>query len=260
MLLPQSYKYTNFKHWFTTSFLWINTQTFRRALTASVDTCAETKECPFRGVINSGRVWRKVPESDARNVHDTQTCSLQGSRDTALAPTRKQGHSTGPYKEAGTQHWPLQGSRDTELAPTRKQGHSTAPTRKQGHSTAPTRKQGHSTAPTRKQGHSTGPYKEAGTQHWPLQGSRDTALAPTRKQGHSTGPYKEAGTQHWPLQGSRDTALAPTRKQGHSTGPYKEAGTQHWPRGATLAGKLWVFRKRTWYSQPNFINTINLDV
>ena len=57
------------------------TQTFRRALTASVDSCAETKslgngagkpyssvECPFSGVTNSGRVWRKVPESDARSV------------------------------------------------------------------------------------------------------------------------------------------------------------------------------------------------
>ena len=26
------------------------------------------KECRFSGVTNSGRVWRKVPESDARNV------------------------------------------------------------------------------------------------------------------------------------------------------------------------------------------------
>ena len=26
------------------------------------------KECPFSGVTNSGRVWRKVPESDARSV------------------------------------------------------------------------------------------------------------------------------------------------------------------------------------------------
>ena len=26
------------------------------------------KECPFRGVTKSGRVWRKVPESDARSV------------------------------------------------------------------------------------------------------------------------------------------------------------------------------------------------
>ena len=26
------------------------------------------KECPFRGVTSSGRVWRKVPESDVRGV------------------------------------------------------------------------------------------------------------------------------------------------------------------------------------------------
>ena len=26
------------------------------------------KECPFSGVTSSGRVWRKVPESDARSV------------------------------------------------------------------------------------------------------------------------------------------------------------------------------------------------
>ena len=25
------------------------------------------KECPFSGVIKSGRVWRRVPESDARS-------------------------------------------------------------------------------------------------------------------------------------------------------------------------------------------------
>ena len=47
----------------------INTQTFRRALTASVDSCRRgDKECPFsewRHVSKSGRVWRKVPESDA---------------------------------------------------------------------------------------------------------------------------------------------------------------------------------------------------
>ena len=32
------------------------------------------KECPFNGVTKSGRVWRKVPESDARSVHQTQVC------------------------------------------------------------------------------------------------------------------------------------------------------------------------------------------
>ena len=30
------------------------------------------KECPFSGVTKSGRVWRKVPESDARSVGFTQ--------------------------------------------------------------------------------------------------------------------------------------------------------------------------------------------
>ena len=41
-------------------------QTFRRALTASVDSCTEIKiECPFSDVTNSGRVWRKVSESKA---------------------------------------------------------------------------------------------------------------------------------------------------------------------------------------------------
>ena len=36
------------------------------------------KECPFRGVTKSGRVWRKVPESDARSV--TLTVSVEKER------------------------------------------------------------------------------------------------------------------------------------------------------------------------------------
>ena len=40
------------------------TQTFRRALTASVDSCVDK----FSGVTKSGRVWRKVPESGVRSV------------------------------------------------------------------------------------------------------------------------------------------------------------------------------------------------
>ena len=32
------------------------------------------KECPFSGVTNSGRVWRKVPESDARSVSSSDAC------------------------------------------------------------------------------------------------------------------------------------------------------------------------------------------
>ena len=31
------------------------------------------KECPFSGVTKSGRVWRKVPESDARSVCDDRS-------------------------------------------------------------------------------------------------------------------------------------------------------------------------------------------
>ena len=41
------------------------------------------KECPFSGVTKSGRVWRKVPESDARSVRSkhtngTKECHLFG--------------------------------------------------------------------------------------------------------------------------------------------------------------------------------------
>ena len=47
----------------------ISTRTFRRALTASLPgQLRGDKECPFSGVTKSGRVWRKVPESDARSV------------------------------------------------------------------------------------------------------------------------------------------------------------------------------------------------
>ena len=47
----------------------ISTQTFQRALTVSVHgQLRGDKDFPFSGVTNSGRVWRKVPESDARCV------------------------------------------------------------------------------------------------------------------------------------------------------------------------------------------------
>ena len=46
---------------------------FRRALTASVDSCEDMKiECSVSGVTSSGRVWRKVPESDARSVGEVR--------------------------------------------------------------------------------------------------------------------------------------------------------------------------------------------
>ena len=41
-------------------------------MTSSVDSCAEIKiEFPFSSVTGSGRVWRKVPESDAQSVGPT---------------------------------------------------------------------------------------------------------------------------------------------------------------------------------------------
>ena len=46
----------------------ISTHNFCRALTALVDKLPGDKECPFSGVTSSGRVWRKVPESDAGSV------------------------------------------------------------------------------------------------------------------------------------------------------------------------------------------------
>ena len=52
MLLPQSYQYPN--------------------LSEGADRVGGQlrgdEECPFSGVTKSGRVWRKVPESDARRV------------------------------------------------------------------------------------------------------------------------------------------------------------------------------------------------
>ena len=52
----------------------ISTRTFWRALTASVDSCAVIKiECPFNGGTKSGRVWMKVPESNAGSVPSSNT-------------------------------------------------------------------------------------------------------------------------------------------------------------------------------------------
>ena len=49
--------------------LLVGTGTFRGALTKLADSCAEIKSAPFSGVVtSSGRVWRKMPESEARSV------------------------------------------------------------------------------------------------------------------------------------------------------------------------------------------------
>ena len=54
--------------WFHGLIQVIGTRTFRRALTVSVDSCEEITSAFFSGVTSSGRVWRKVPESEARSV------------------------------------------------------------------------------------------------------------------------------------------------------------------------------------------------
>ena len=46
------------------------------------------KECPFSGVTKSGRVWRKVPESDARSVSRPQYSSGTTTERTAHSEHR----------------------------------------------------------------------------------------------------------------------------------------------------------------------------
>ena len=46
----------------------ISTQTFWKALTASVDSCMEIKSAHISGITNSGRVWRKGLEYNAWGV------------------------------------------------------------------------------------------------------------------------------------------------------------------------------------------------
>ena len=50
----------------------IGIQTFRRALTALVDSCMETRG-PYGGVTNSGRVWRNVLENKAWSLSLSHT-------------------------------------------------------------------------------------------------------------------------------------------------------------------------------------------
>ena len=52
-LLPQSYQYPNLSE---------------GADRVGGQLRGDKKECPFSGVTKFGRVWRKVPESDARSV------------------------------------------------------------------------------------------------------------------------------------------------------------------------------------------------
>ena len=73
MLLPQSYQSPNSKHWFTTSFLqgggcrtaMLGVWSVPKLFGGRWQRRCGHKKCPFSGVTSSGRVWRKVPESDA---------------------------------------------------------------------------------------------------------------------------------------------------------------------------------------------------
>ena len=62
------------------------------------------KECPFSGVTKSGRVWRKMPESDARSV------GWQGLREDGRLQPRgyTQCHSSARLETGGTREsgWP----------------------------------------------------------------------------------------------------------------------------------------------------------
>ena len=56
-------------------------------------------ECPFSGVTKSGRVWRKVPESDARSVTPSHTPSIAFGTFLQTLPdlvTPLKGHSLSP--------------------------------------------------------------------------------------------------------------------------------------------------------------------
>ena len=74
MLLPQSYQYPN--------------------LSEGADRVGGQlrgdKECPFSGVTKSGRVWRKVPESEARSVRSSGAVSLHVARRWKLTTVRAQ--------------------------------------------------------------------------------------------------------------------------------------------------------------------------
>ena len=68
------------------------------------------KEYPFSGVPKSGRVWRKVPESDARSVI-TLRASLSGTFLQILPEllTPLKGHSLSPRSCPATRQRPLKG-------------------------------------------------------------------------------------------------------------------------------------------------------
>ena len=55
------------------------------------------KECPFSDVTKSGRVWRKVPESDARSVGSASSRVMKRASKRALYGNRIVLHQTQAY-------------------------------------------------------------------------------------------------------------------------------------------------------------------
>ena len=53
------------------------------------------KECPFSGLTKSGRVWRKVPESDAQSVTQPLTRLGEGGREAARGRVDRRGGGMG---------------------------------------------------------------------------------------------------------------------------------------------------------------------
>ena len=82
-----------------------------RALTASVDSCAEIKSAPSdSGVNKSGRVCRKLPERGARSVGALPTVSppphsLSTDAVSALCRQRPLGEYSESHSEPNSKHW-----------------------------------------------------------------------------------------------------------------------------------------------------------
>ena len=55
------------------------------------------KECPFSGVTKSGRVWRKLPESDARSLREREYVPLVEFQHTCQLSVTVSGSGEVPY-------------------------------------------------------------------------------------------------------------------------------------------------------------------
>ena len=72
-------------HSVPSSLINISTQTFQSADGVGGH-LREEKECLFSSVTHSGRVWRKVPESDAQSVRGCATTASYATHFRLMAP------------------------------------------------------------------------------------------------------------------------------------------------------------------------------